>query len=449
MKMMIVLVSLCFLAAAPISRTCAQPALGGQATADPQLVAQIAKIKAIDNHTHVMRVVGPGEEDHEYDALPFDLLEEFPLWVRLRPDNLEYVAAWRALYGYKYSDMSEAHVRELSEIKSRIRREQGDNYPAWVLDRLGIETMFANRVAMGRGLTPPRFRWVSYVDALVFPLNNDVAKRSNLDYKAFYPAEERLLKRYLADAGLKALPGSFKEYLSKVVTATLEHQKREGVIALKFEIAYLRALDLYDATATAEYARNVYESSVAGRRPREIDYKRLQDFLFSYIAREAGRLGLAIHIHVFDGGGGSYVQSGSQPLLLDQVFNDPSLRKTNFVIVHGGYPFTKSTAGMLSKPNVWADFSAQDLLLYPRALSEVLRNWLEYYPEKILFGTDASPSSGEIGWEETGWLATVTAREALALALTGMMEDKEISRERALELARMVLHDNAAKLYGF
>src|SRR5262249_19132978 len=153
---------------------------GAQTKADPQLVAEIAKIKAIDNHTHVVRVVGPGETDHEYDALPFDLLQEFPLWVRVRPDNLEYTEAWRALYGYKYSDMSEGHVRELSETKNRIRREQGDNYPAWVLDRLGIETMFANRVAMGRGLTPPRFRWVSYVDALIFPLNNEAAKRSNL-----------------------------------------------------------------------------------------------------------------------------------------------------------------------------------------------------------------------------------------------------------------------------
>jgi hypothetical protein len=30
-----------------------------------------------------------------------------------------------------------------------------------------------------------------------------------------------------------------------------------------------------------------------------------------------------------------------------------------------------------------------------------------------------------------------------------MMQDGEISRERALELAHMVLHDNAAKLYGW
>jgi len=442
MRRMLTLLSVCALIVPGFARV-----LKAQTGADPELVAEIAKIKAIDNHTHVTRVVGQGEEDHEYDALPFELLESFPLMVRLRPDNLEYTAAWRALFQYKYQDMDAAHVRELSETKNRVRAAHGDGYPAWVLDQLGIDVMLANRVAMGRGLSAPRFRWVSYVDALVFPLSNDAAKRINLDYRAFYPAEERLLKRYLSDLKLNSLPSTLRDYLSKVVTPTLERQKRDGVVAVKFEIAYLRALDLGEA-AEAEATR-VYERWVKGGEPPAADYKLLQDFLFRYVAREAGRLGVAVHIHVFDGGGGSYVQSGSNPTLLDSAFNDPALRKTNFVIVHGGYPFTKSTAGMLSKPNVWADFSAQDLLLYPRALAEVLRNWLEYYPEKILFGTDASPSFGEIGWEETGWLATVTAREALALALTEMIKDGEINRERAIEMARMALRENAVKLYGF
>lgn len=436
------LFSLCFLLVSGLPRN-----LTAQTTADPALVAEIARIKAIDNHTHVTRVVGPGEEDHEYDALPFELIEAFPTMVRYRPDNLEFTAAWRALFGYKYSDMTEAHVRELAEAKRRVMREHGDAYPAWVLDQLGIEIMFANRIAMGRGLTAPRFRWVSYIDALAFPLSNEAARRMNLDYRAFYPAEERLLKRYLADLKLNALPDTLKDYLSRVVTPTLERQKRDGAVAVKFEIAYLRGLDLYEASESD--AARVYERWVKGGEPQPADYKLLQDFLFRYASREAGRLGLVVHIHVFDAGGGSYVQSGSNPALLDSAFNDPSLRKTNFVIVHGGYPHTKVTAGMLSKPNVWADFSAQDLLIYPRALGEVLRNWLEYYPEKILFGTDASPTFPEIGWEETGWLATQTARQALGLALTGMMNDGEITRHRALELARMVLRENAAKLYGF
>jgi hypothetical protein len=41
-----------------------------------------------------------------------------------------------------------------------------------------------------------------------------------------------------------------------------------------------------------------------------------------------------------------------------------------------------------------------------------------------------------------------TARQALALALTGMMNDGDINREQAVKLARMVLRENAAKLYG-
>ena len=55
-----------------------------------------------------------------------------------------------------------------------------------------------------------------------------------------------------------------------------------------------------------------------------------------------------------------------------------------------------------------------------------LREWLEFVPEKILFGTDAYPYSSELGWEESGWLAARTGREALARALTAMLRDGEI-----------------------
>jgi len=81
-------------------------------------------------------------------------------------------------------------------------------------------------------------------------------------------------------------------------------------------------------------------------------------------------------------------------------------------------------------------------------LSVVLRNWMEAYPDKILFGTDAFSFGPEVDWGEVAWLSNSSARTALALALKGMMNDGEIDRARALELARMVLHDNAAKLYG-
>ena len=66
-----------------------------------------------------------------------------------------------------------------------------------------------------------------------------------------------------------------------------------------------------------------------------------------------------------------------------------------------------------------------------------------------MFGTDLYPGSGEIDWEEIGWQTSENARQALGIALTGMMRDGEITRQKALEIARMVLRGNALKLYGW
>jgi hypothetical protein len=418
-----------------------------QTKADPGLAAEIDKIKAIDNHAHPLAYVAEGgKDDTEYDALTFEEMEPFPLPVRIRPDNPEYIAAWRELYGYKYQDMSEMHTRELLAEKRRVMRERGAGYPAWVLDKLGIETMLANRVAMGSGLVSPRFRWVAFDDALLFPLSNEGARRSNPDYRSFFIGENRLLQRYLAESNFDAPPRDFDGYLKGVVTPTLERQKRGGAVAVKFEAAYLRSLDFADV-AEGE-ARGVYEKFVGKGEPPPADYKALQDYLLRYIARECGRLGLAVHFHVAAGAGGYFQLANTNPLLLEPLFNDPSLRKTNFVIIHGGWPFTREVGVLIGKPNVYADFSAQTFLTYPRELSGVLRSWLEFYPEKVLFGTDVEPFTPEVSWEETGWLTTRTGRSALALALTAMMNDGEITRERAVELAHMVLRENAARLYG-
>jgi predicted TIM-barrel fold metal-dependent hydrolase len=105
---------------------------------------------------------------------------------------------------------------------------------------------------------------------------------------------------------------------------------------------------------------------------------------------------------------------------------------------------------MLDKPNTYADFSAQTFYLSQHELSEVLRGWLSWHPEKVLFGSDAysDVDSPLTDWEEKQVQMTHNARLALGVALTAMIQNREISRERALEIARMVLNDNAAKLYG-
>ncbi len=412
---------------------------------DTQLAAEIAKIKAIDNHAHPVRpVLDEGDKDTEFDALPVDVMDPYTEPVRTREGSPLVIEAWRQLFGYRYDDRTPEHVTELQRRKKQLLKEKGDGYANWVLDQLGIETMLANRVAMGRGLAAPRFLWVSFVDALLFPLPNSSLAARNSDRKTFFDDEDRLLKRYLKDCGLSRPPDTLDEYLAKVVTATLERQKRAGAIAVKYEAAYLRSLDFEDVSKSD--ARNIYLGS-RNSAPPDADYKKLQDYIFRYIAAECGRLGLAVHIHAAYGAGGYFHIGGANPMLLESVLNDPELRKTNFAMLHGGWPFTREVAALLSKPNAYADFSEQTFMNYPRSVAGAIREWLERAPEKVFFATDAYPFSEEMGWEEAGWVAATAGRQALGLALTEMMHDGEITRERAVEIARMVLRDNARTLY--
>jgi predicted TIM-barrel fold metal-dependent hydrolase len=244
----------------------------------------------------------------------------------------------------------------------------------------------------------------------------------------------------------EAAPDTLDEYLEGVVQAQLERWKSAGAVAIKSGIAYQRSLDVADVPT--KEARSIYARRVREGEWSAPDDRALQDFLFRAVAGKAGRLGLAFHIHTGIGANPYFNISGANPLLLESVFNDERLRQTRFVMLHGGWPFEREAGVMLIKPNVYADFSSQVFLRSTRALSLVLEEWLAWYPEKVLFGTDAYPDDTPLAnWEEKTWLTTRTAREALAFALTRMLESAEITRARAKELARMVLRDNAAKLY--
>jgi len=404
---------------------------------DAPLAAEIARIRAIDNHAHPVRASAAGEApDREFDALPVDSMEPSTEPWYLRADAPGLTDAWNALY-------AAPQLAAKQQARTRTMSGKGAEYPAWVLDQMGVEVMLANRVVMGTGIATPRFRWVPYADALIFPLDNSSLARANSDRKSFFTLEDALRKRYLGDA---PLPATLAEYLARVVTPTLEGHRKGGAVAEKFEAAYLRSLAFDKADRAV--AERVYTQFRGRGVPPDGDYKALQDYLFRFVAGECGRLGMAVHLHVQAGAGSYFQVSGANPLLLEPFLNDPELRKTKFVLVHGGWPFNREITPLLTKPAVYLDISNQTLVLTPATLARSLREWLEWTPEKVLFGTDAYPYSDSLGWEESGWLAARRGREALAIALTGMMRDGEISRERALALARMVLRENARGLYG-
>lgn len=398
------------LVAAPVS---------AQTPVDPALASYIARIRAVDNHAHPMTVVAPGgAPDTDYDALPLGGIPAFPLPWRLTLDAPVWGQAARAL--------------------------RGVSAPAQALDRAGIAVEFANRIAMGPGLDGPRFRWVPFDDPLIFPLDTRNAGQTP-DMRALYPLETKLLARDLAGLGLRALPPTLAEYERQVIQPLLARQHDAGAPAIKFEVAYLRPFDF--ATPDTARAAAIYARYAGGGTPSAEEVKVLSDALFRAVARDAGRLGMAVHLHALEFFGGYYQAEGARPGLLESVFNDSTLRGTNFVLIHGGWPHVGETEAMLAKPNVYADISMMDLILAPEELATVLRAWLMRWPDKVLFGTDAFDGGPNQTWEMGAWVASTTARRALGMALTAMVRDGDITMAQARVLASKVLRDNAERLY--
>jgi len=401
-------------------------------------------LSAIDSHAHPMAFVMQGAPpDTDYDALPLDGIPPFALPPALRPSNPAYRDAQRSLFGVAGGDSGTTADSSFTQARTERINQLGERFPAWVLDTLHIGVMLANRVALGRGLSAPRFRWVAFDDALMLPLDTHDEAGRTADTRALYPLEAKLLQRYLHDLGLARAPSTLEAFQRDVITATLAHQR--NAVAVKFEAAYLRPLDFDPADSSAAAA--IYARYANRGIPSRADYRTLQDYLVRYITREAGRLGMAVQIHSVNGFGGHYDSAGAAPHLLASLVSDPTLGATHFVVIHGGWPLVDETEALLTKPNVYTDLSMMDQLADSASFVRALRHWLAVAPEKVMFGTDAFDGGAEQGWEQVAWVAAHNARRGLVVALEQMVQANQLTPGRARDIARMVLHDNAVAAY--
>ena len=93
-------------------------------------------------------------------------------------------------------------------------------------------------------------------------------------------------------------------------------------------------------------------------------------------------------------------------------------------------------------PNLWVDLS-QMAPWASLGLVECFRDIMAWAPlSKIVVG------SGGHGTPEIAWLSAQTAKIALSAVLNEAAARGLIGFERAVETGRMILHDNAARLYG-
>lgn len=405
-----------------------------------RLLPQIEQIKIWDNHGH------PGwPDDSDVDAMASPPGEAEAL--RVRGDNPELVAASKALFGYPYTDLSEEHQKWLVAKKEELRKQlPGLQYFDKILDEVGIETAAANRVAMPDYLDPARFRWVFFVDNFMFPFDNRWLRDRNSDEQVYIPLQEKVLKRNMQQAAITGLPADLAGY-EKFISKVLEQNKQKGAIAEKFEAAYFLPQGLHFLDPPRGRAAAIYSKYRAGGTPTPDEYRDFQDYIFRYLVREGGRLHLFVHIHTAVGIGDFFNLSEGNVMQLENVLRDPRYDDVTFVLLHGGYPYDRQAIWLAARRNVYLDTSLMELFLYPAQFKRTLREWLEIFPDKIVFGSDAFPFNAALGAEESYWLAVKSARTALAAALAEMVSAGEINEARALQFAHICLHDTAAQLY--
>jgi hypothetical protein len=404
-----------------------------------RLWAQIEKIPLYDNHAH------PGfGDDTDVDAMAAPPNETD--FLRTRADNSEFVTAAKSLLGYPYDDFQPEHAKWLADKAHASEKSEDPRYFDTILDKLNVEVCLANRAMMPSYLDPKRFHWVFFVDSFFYPFDNTAQTASTPDMGVYVPLQEKMLARYKKLEGVEGLPADLAGYEDFVRRTLTDNQQKRGGVAMKFEAAYFRSLYFTDpprATAAA-----IYDKYHAGGMPSAEEYNIFQDYIFRVLIDQAGKLNLPTHIHSAVGIGDYFSLRNGNVLNLENVLRDPRYKDQTFVLLHGGWPYYKEAALLTAVKNVYLDTSFQSEFLYPSQFKDVLKQLLTLYPEKMMYASDAFPFNDALGAEESFWLSARSSRTAVAAALAELVSEGAFNEHKALELAHLYLHDNAAKLYG-
>ena len=238
---------------------------------------------------------------------------------------------------------------------------------------------------------------------------------------------------------LLAKAESYQELL-RDFQETLERSiKDDGFIGVKVHLAEL--VGFGTMPVWEDEAKSIFPRAKAGDADA---YKKLYPAVLTATLLQCQELGVPVHLHSgFTGGMWDGPIYDADPFLLAPFLCQREFLKTKIILLHAGYPWTKQ-AGQLahSFPHVWVDMSQVTPWASLRIV-ECYRDVMAWAPlSKIVIG------SGGHGSPEIAWLAALTAKTALTEVLGDATKLGLMAPKHAEAAARMILHDNAARLYG-
>jgi predicted TIM-barrel fold metal-dependent hydrolase len=170
------------------------------------------------------------------------------------------------------------------------------------------------------------------------------------------------------------------------------------------------------------------------------EVKPLQDYMMHCIIQLARKHHIPMQIHTgLQAGDGNHI-ANANPAMLTNLFLE--YRDVNFILMHGAYPYGGELSALAKGfRNVFIEMSWV-YIISPSYAARYLHEWLETVPaNKILaFG-------GDYHNVENTYAHSMMAREIVSRVLTEKVSSGYLSETEALEIATMILHDNAIAVF--
>jgi predicted TIM-barrel fold metal-dependent hydrolase len=244
------------------------------------------------------------------------------------------------------------------------------------------------------------------------------------------------------DPLLKSLLDSstaYPELLKKFQDEVEKAIRKDGFVGIKSHLGELVGFGA--PQVGADEAAKIFPAAAAGDGEA---FKRLYVAVWLQTMLQAQDLGFPIHVHTgITGGLWNGPVANCDPFLLVPILRQPKFLKTRLVLLHAGHPWMQHAAMMAHTfPHVWVDMGWTTPWTSQRIV-ECYRDVIGLAPlSKLMIG------SGGHGSPEVSWLAAKTAKIALGEVLTDSVRLGLMAESDAERTGRMILHDNAARMYG-
>ncbi len=233
--------------------------------------------------------------------------------------------------------------------------------------------------------------------------------------------------------------GSYSELLRSFQDSVERAIRQDGFVGIKSHPGEL--IGLATPPVEADEAERIFPAAQAGDAEA---FRRLYMAVWLATMLLCQDLKIPLHIHTgFTGGLWNGPISNTDPFLLVPICRQPRFLQTRLILLHAGYPWIQHAGAMAHAfPHVWVDIGWTTPWISQRIV-ECYRDLIAMAPlSKLMIG------SGGHGSPEIAWLAGQTAKIALGEVMTDAVRLGLMTEKDAEKTGRMILHDNAARLYG-